>query len=146
MKMNEPPVELSKSMSSAGGSSKLIILESIFRVVIACYCGHLIGRAYASGYDDALMSAGTPEFAQTLRVPLRILPPMAIMLGYYTSVKLTTFLEYRWGILLSTCVLYTGILTQRGYFGTGAEYFVGGLGLASFGSGMSLLPSYSYRY
>ncbi|CEL57370.1 hypothetical protein RSOLAG1IB_02109 [Rhizoctonia solani AG-1 IB] len=131
--------------NDSGSRSRLLVLEALFRVLVACYCGHLIGRAYAGGYDRYIQKHSLPEQFNFLRVSLKILVPIALALGYWSSTGLAVLIEYRWKLLLSWCLIYQGILTQRGYFGADIWHWMAGVTVASFGSGMALLPSYRYQ-
>ncbi|CUA77633.1 hypothetical protein RSOLAG22IIIB_02651 [Rhizoctonia solani] len=123
----------------------LLALEALFRVIVACYCGHLIGRAFAGGYDRYIQKHCSSEEFNPLRMSLKILVPGALMLGYWASTGLAMVFEYRWKLLLSWCLIYQGILTQRGYFGTDIRCWIAGVTISAFGSGMALLPSYRYQ-
>ncbi|CAE6509213.1 unnamed protein product [Rhizoctonia solani] len=137
--------ESPKPESHSRSRNRLLALEAVFRVIIACYCGHLLGRAYAGGYDQYIQKHSLPEQFNSLRVSLKILVPSALMLGYWASTGLAMILEYRWKLLLSWCLIYQGILTQRGYFGADIWCWIVGVTISSFGSGMALLPSYRYQ-
>ncbi|CAE7174364.1 unnamed protein product [Rhizoctonia solani] len=113
-----------KPENDSRSRNRLLALEALFRVIIACYCGHLIGRAYAGGYDRYIQKHCLPEQFHTLRVWLKILVPSALMLGYWASIGLAMVVEYRWKLLLSWCLIYQGILTQRGYFGADIWYWI----------------------
>ncbi|CAE6434756.1 unnamed protein product, partial [Rhizoctonia solani] len=144
----DAPDHVSESLKPESHSrswSRLRALEALFRVIIACYCGHLIGRAYAGGYDRYIQKHSTSEQFNSLRVSLKILVPSALMLGYWASIGLAMIVEYRWKLLLSWCLIYQGILTQRGYFGADIWCWIAGVTLSCFGSGMALLPSYRYQ-
>ncbi|KAH7345350.1 hypothetical protein B0J17DRAFT_639561 [Rhizoctonia solani] len=155
--------ESPKSEIHSRSRSRLLALEALFRVIIACYCGHLIGRVYAGGYDRYIQKHSPPEQFNFLRVSLKILVPIALTLGYWASIGLAMIVEYRWKLLLCWCLIYQGILTQRGYFGGEIWCWIGkhrpvaryrvahgvdtvaGVIVSSFGSGMALLPSYRYQ-
>lgn len=144
----DAPDHVSESLKPESHSrswSRLRALEALFRVIIACYCGHLIGRAYAGGYDRYIQKHSTSEQFNSLRVSLMILVPSALMLGYWASIGLAMIVEYRWKLLLSWCLMYQGILTQRGYCGVDIWCWIAGVTLSCFGSGMALLPSYRYQ-
>ncbi|KAG8763258.1 hypothetical protein FRC11_005035 [Ceratobasidium sp. 423] len=113
--------ESPKPESHSRSQNRLLALEALFRVIIACYCGHLIGRAYAGGYDRYIQKHGLPEQFDTLRVSLKFLVPSALVLGYWASIGLAMIIEYRWKLLLT------------------------GVTISAFGSGMALLPSYRYQ-
>ncbi|KAJ1311807.1 hypothetical protein OPQ81_010271 [Rhizoctonia solani] len=90
---------LSRPSSRIVRDPRLLALEALFRVIIACYCGHLIGRVYAGGYDRYIQKHSPPEQFNFLRVSLKILVPSALMLGYWTSIELAMIMKYRWKLL-----------------------------------------------